>query len=245
MGPRGPAAEARPWPRAMKLQSEKEVIGFYLSDHPLAGLDKIYKIWVTTEIAGLKDEPADKRVVVAGLITSLREIISKKGSRMAFGQLEDLSGSVELIVFPEAFAKGEMALKADAPLLVGGNLKKENDSFKILVDRVAPLEEVLGKSKSMTLKIDSSMREKLSDLQHLLSRFPGKTGVEIEMQIELDLDGEAEQAEAAGTEASRRPVVKKTITMDVADPQGVMVTNAFFEDLHGLFGHTDFIEIRG
>lgn len=236
--------DAKPWPRALKLQNEKEVLGFYLSDHPLAGLDRIYKIWVTTEIAGLVNEPSDKRVVVAGLITSLREIISKKGSRMAFGQLEDLSGSVELIVFPEAFAKGEMALKADTPLLVGGNLKKENDSLKILVDRVAPLEEVLGKAKSMTLKIDASMREKLSDLHHLLSRFPGKTGVEIEMQVELDLEGETESAERIGSGSSKKPV-KRTITMDVADPQGVMVTNAFFEDLHGLFGHTDFIEIRG
>ena len=228
--------ETRPWPRAMKLQSEKEVIGFYLSDHPLAGLDKIYKIWVTTEISGLTKEPANKRVVIAGLMTSLREIISKKGSRMAFGQLEDLTGNVELIIFPEAFAKAEMALKSELPLLIGGDLKKENDSLKIMVDRVAPLEEVLGKSKSMTMKIDASMTDKLSDLHHLLSRFPGKTGVEIEMQIALDLDGE---------EGAAMQTVTRTVTMDVADPQGIMVTNAFFEDLHGLFGHTDFIEIRG
>ncbi len=234
--------ETRPWPRAMKLQSEKEVIGFYLSDHPLAGLDKIYKIWVTSEIAGLVNEASDKRVVIAGLVTSLREIISKKGSRMAFGQLEDLSGNVELIIFPEAFVKAEMALKSDLPLLVGGNLKKENDSIKILVDRVAPLEEVLSKSKSMTMKIDASMRDKLADLHHLLSRFPGKTGVEIEMQIELDLEDEGDREIAA---AGKRSSLKKTVTMDVADPQGIMVTNAFFEDLHGLFGHTDFIEIRG
>ena len=156
---------------------------------------------------------------------------------MAFGQLEDLSGNVELIVFPEAYAKGELALKSDMPLLVGGNLKKENDSFKILVDRVAPLEDVLGKSKSMTMKIDASMEPKLAELHALMARFPGKTGVELEMQIELDLEGETEAAEASA--------VRKTITMQVADPQGVLVTNAFFEDLHGLFGHTNFIEIRG
>ena len=135
-----------------------------------------------------------------------------------------------------------MALKSDLPLLVGGNLKKENDSIKILVDRVAPLEEVLGKSKSMTMRIDASMRDKLADLHHLLSRFPGKTGVEIEMQIELDLEDEGDREIAA---AGARSSLKKTVTMDVADPQGIMVTNALFEDLHGLFGHTDFVEIRG
>jgi DNA polymerase-3 subunit alpha len=227
--------QAKHWPRALKLQNEKEVLGFYLSDHPLSGLDRLYKIWITREIAGLNEEPADKRVVVAGLITSFREIISKKGSRMAFASLEDLSGNLELIVFPEAYVKGEMVLKSDQPLLVGGTLKKENDSLKILVDRVAPLEEVLGKSKSMTLRIDSSMHEKLSELQHLLTRFPGKTGVEIEMQVDIEVHKDQDQATQ----------MKKMVTMDVAEPGGILVTNALFEDLHGLFGRTDFVEIRG
>ena len=92
----------------------------------------------------------------------------------------------------------------------------------------------------MTMKIDASMTPKLGELQALMSRFPGKTGVELEMQIELDLEGETEAAQAAAV-----PGLRKTVTMQVADPQGIMVTNAFFEDLHGLFGHTNFIEIRG
>lgn len=224
----------RQWPRALKLQNEKEVLGFYLSDHPLTGLDKLFRIWVTREIAGLGQEPPDKRVVIAGLVTSFREIISKKGARMAFAGLEDLTGQIELIIFPEAYVKGELALKGDQPLLVGGQLKKENDSLKILVDRVALLEEVLGKSKAVTFKIDSSMTEKLPELQNLMSRFPGKTGVELQMEIEVDLD------EKQGSNS-----IKKMITMEVEEPKGIQVTNAFFEDLHGLFGQTDFVEIRG
>jgi DNA polymerase-3 subunit alpha len=224
----------RPWPRALKLQNEKEVLGFYLSDHPLTGLDKLFRIWVTREIAGLGQEPPDKRVVIAGLVTSFREIISKKGARMAFASLEDLTGQIELIIFPEAYVKGELALKGDQPLLVGGQLKKENDSLKILVDRVAPLEEVLGKSKAVTFKIDSTMTDKLPELQNLMSRFPGPTGVELQMEIEVDLD------EKQGSNS-----IKKMVTMEVEEPKGIQVTNAFFEDLHGLFGQTDFVEIRG
>lgn len=224
----------RQWPRALKLQNEKEVLGFYLSDHPLTGLDKLFRIWVTREIAGLGQEPPDKRVVVAGLVTSFREIISKKGARMAFASLEDLTGQIELIVFPEAYIKGELALKSDQPLLVGGQLKKENDSLKILVDRVAPLEEVLGKSKAVTFKIDSTMTEKLPELQILMARFPGPTGVELQMEIDVDL------SEEQGSNS-----IKKMVTMEVEEPKGIQVTNAFFEDLHGLFGQTDFVEIRG
>ncbi len=226
--------QRKQWPRALKLQNEKEVLGFYLSDHPLTGLDKLFRIWVTREIAGLGQEPPDKRVVIAGLVTSFREIISKKGARMAFASLEDLTGQVELIVFPEAYVKGELALKSDQPLLVGGQLKKENDSLKILVDRVAPLEEVLGKSKAVTFTIDSTMTDKLPELQSLMARFPGPTGVELQMEIEVDL------SEKQGSNP-----IKKMITMEVEEPKGIQVTNAFFEDLHGLFGQTDFVEIRG
>jgi DNA polymerase-3 subunit alpha len=224
----------RQWPRALKLQNEKEVLGFYLSDHPLTGLDKLFRIWVTREIAGLAQEPPDKRVVVAGLVTSFREIISKKGARMAFASLEDLTGQIELIIFPEAYVKGEIALKGDQPLLVGGQLKKENDSLKILVDRVAPLEDVLAKSKAITFKIDSTMTDKLPELQNLMARFPGSTGVELQMEIDVEL-----------SEKQGSNLIKKMVTMEVEEPKGIQVTNAFFEDLHGLFGQTDFVEIRG
>jgi DNA polymerase-3 subunit alpha len=226
----------RTWPRALKLQYEKEVLGFYLSDHPLAGLEKLFRIWVNCDIGKLSGESSDKRVVIAGLVTSFREIISKKGARMAFASLEDLSGQVELIVFPEAYVKGELALKSDQPLLVGGNLKKENDSLKIMVDRVAPLEEVLAKSKSMTIRLDESMCEKLEELKVLMARFPGTTGVELQLEVDVNADSSGN----AGSTSMR-----KVITMEVEDPKGIQVTNAFFEDLHGLFGQTDFVEIRG
>ena len=212
-----------PWPRAAKLQYEKEVLGFYLSDHPMAGLSTLVKIWTTCGIDKLIAQEPDRRVIVAGLITSLREIISKKGSRMAFAQLEDLSGSVELVIFPEAFAKNEMQLKTDQPVLVGGTLKRENDSAKIMVDRVGLLEEMLKKSKQMTFRIEPSMAERLDRLAELVGRYPGKTGVELELSL---------------------PDLSKTVTLNVLEPQGVNPSSEFFEGLHQLFGRTDFVEIR-
>ena len=212
-----------PWTRSAKLQYEKEVLGFYLSDHPMSGLTNLVKIWTTCEIAKLSQQEPDKRVVVAGLITSFREIISKKGSRMAFAQLEDLSGSVELIAFPEAYAKNEMQLKTDQPVLVGGTLKKEDDTVKIMIDRVGLIEEMLKKSKQMTFRIEPSMAERLDALAQLLNRFPGKTGIELEVEI---------------------PEIKKTVTLNVTEPGGVDPSQEFFEGLHQLFGRTDFVEIR-
>jgi DNA polymerase-3 subunit alpha len=212
-----------PWARALKLQYEKEVLGFYLSDHPMAGLSSLLKVWTSCTIEKLANREPDKRVVIAGLVTEFREIISKKGSRMAFARLEDLTGSVELVVFPEAYAKNEMQLKTDQPVLVGGNLKREGESSKIMVDRVGLVDEVMKKSKQMTFKIDGSMQTKLKNLSALCNRFPGKTSVELEIDL---------------------PDLRKTVTLGVLEPGGIDPSNAFFEDLHLIFGRTDFVEIK-
>ena len=211
------------WPRAAKLQYEKEVLGFYLSDHPMSGLSSLVKVWTNCTIDKLMSQEPEKRVVVAGLVTNLRELITKKGSRMAFGQVEDLGGSVELVIFPEAFAKNELQLKTDQPVLIGGTLKHENDAAKIMVDKVGLLEDIMKKSKSMTFKLESSMQKSLSDLEGLLAKHPGKTGVDLEIMI---------------------PDLGKLVTLNVLEPAGIDPSSAFFEGLHGLFGRTDFVEIR-
>jgi DNA polymerase-3 subunit alpha len=215
--------EIPPWTRALKLQYEKEVLGFYLSDHPMAGLSSLLKVWTSCTIDKLVEREPDKRVVVAGLITEFREIISKKGSRMAFARVEDLTDSVELVCFPEAYAKNELQLKTDQPVLVGGNLKREGESAKIMVDRVGLIEEVMKKSKQMTFKIDDTMLAQLKGLSLLCNRFPGKTNVDLEINL---------------------PDLRKTVTLGVLEPEGIDPSSAFFEDLHVLFGRTDFVEIK-
>ena len=216
-------ANSEPWGRGARLAYEKEVLGFYLSDHPLSGYTGLYKMWTTCTIDQLKTQDHKKRVVLAGLITSVRDLITKKGTRMAFAQLEDLTGQVELVVFPDVFVKAEAPLKSDLPVLLGGVLERDGEACKILVDRVGILEEVLRKSKHMTLKIDASMQDRLGLLSDVLKKFPGSTGVELEIEL---------------------PDLQKTVTMEVSEPLGIDPTQAFFENLHGLFGRTDFVQIR-
>lgn len=212
-----------PWSRALRLQNEKEVLGFYLSDHPMAGLSGLLRLWTNGSVQDLLNVESEKRVVVAGLITSVREIITKKGSRMAFAEIEDLSGAAELLVFPDAFAKHESELKSDQPVLVGGKLEKEGDKIKILVDRIGLLEDVLRKSKNMIFKIDSSMSSQLEPLGELFNKHPGATGVELEIDV---------------------PELHKRVLISVLEPNGIQPSGEFFEKLHTLFGRTDFVEIR-
>ncbi|UYL08249.1 DNA polymerase III subunit alpha [Bdellovibrio sp. SKB1291214] len=238
--------DVKPWSRTATLAYEKEVIGFYLSDHPLKGFDTLSEIFTNCKIIDLpaqmpavgspeweamqaakKDwknrDAAKKRVIVAGLITELRELITKKGTRMAFGKLEDLTGSVELVIFPDAFAKNGEMLKDERPMLIGGGLEVEEGVAKIMVDSVSPLEDILKKTKRMVFRLDRIPHEDYGRLQSLMKENPGPTAVSLEIDI---------------------PDVSRRVTMDVAEGSGVNVSNEFFEGVHSLFGRTDFIELR-
>ncbi len=215
--------EVTPWNRSARLAYEKEILGFYLSEHPLTGLGKLYRAWATCEIEGLKNVDNKKRVVLAGLITSQREIITRKGTRMAFAQLEDLTGSIELVIFPDVYKEAEKHLKEDHAVLLGGTLEKEGDSKKILVDKVARLEDILKKSKQAVFKIDGSMQPKMAELHKLLFQYPGATAIEILIDI---------------------PELEKMVTLDLEGHKGIDPSTEFFDQMQNLFGRTDFIELR-
>lgn len=238
--------DVKPWARTASLTYEKEVLGFYLSDHPLKGFDTLSELWTTCKVIDLpaqmpapgspeaealkaakKDwknrDAGKKRVVVAGLITELRELITKKGTRMAFGKVEDLTGSCELVIFPDSYARFEAQLREERPVLVGGGLEVEDGNAKIMVDTVSPLEDILKKTKRMVLRLDKIDPDDYSRLQSLMKEFPGTTSVSLEIEM---------------AELNRR------VLMEMEEAQGISVNNEFFEGVHSLFGRTDFIELR-
>jgi len=116
------------WPDKEKLQHEKEVIGFYLSAHPLDSYQSIIKrinlntfnksTYIIQQISG----PQEPIFIGCGLMRSHRIIFTKKGSRMAFVQLEDMSGTAEIILFPKTFAKVEQWLEEYTVFIVKGPL---------------------------------------------------------------------------------------------------------------------------
>ncbi|HEX4922690.1 MAG TPA: DNA polymerase III subunit alpha [Bdellovibrionales bacterium] len=211
------------WPKAQRLACEKEVLGFYLSDHPLSGLNHLLAPWTSGAIEDLKTLTNKQKVFVLGIIGSHRELITKKGTRMAFAALEDLTGSVELVVFPDAFAKFGHLLKGDGPVVIEGTLELEDEQAKIMAERIIPFEDSLKKFKKMVLKLDHEMEDRFEDLQQLLAKFPGDTSVSIELSLKDQ---------------------KRVVSLEVQEPAGVRPSHQFFEDLYGLFGQTDFVEVR-
>jgi DNA polymerase-3 subunit alpha len=146
LGSAGPALEPEPvdpamaeWATEERLSQEKEVLGFYLSGHPLRGVwDRAQSLGVVgTGQLGQAEDGA--RVLLCGLVSALREINTKNGNRMGFATIEDVEGSIEVTVFPELFRQSVGHLKSGSPLLVRGRVEGTVAARKLLADEIRPL----------------------------------------------------------------------------------------------------------
>ncbi|MBI5887108.1 MAG: DNA polymerase III subunit alpha [Deltaproteobacteria bacterium] len=180
------------WPEKERLQYEKETLGFYLSSHPLAGLKKELDAYATCSIADLMDRRADEEVTVGGIAAEIKEITTKKGDRMAFLRIEDLTGGVETVVFSDIYRKVSEMIASGAPLLVSGRLEKdeEKETVKITATGISLLEEakasgrkanplrgVKSKGTHITLKTDGLDAEKFFGLKKIMQENAGPSPV--------------------------------------------------------------------
>lgn len=121
-----------------KLSWEKELLGLYISDNPLSMFSS-YLQGFSIPLAQLGKHRGDDYVVVAGVVTTMKKIITRKGESMLFVKIEDKSGSVELLVFP-GLLKSTLELWQDSSLIIGrGRLSEKDADLKILLDQASPL----------------------------------------------------------------------------------------------------------
>jgi len=119
------------------LADEKELLGVYMSAHPLDLLSQ-YVDDRLTMLADIDASMENEQVQVAGVVNSLRTIATKKGDNMAFVQLEDLSGSIELVIFPRVYEEAKEILTEDALLLVRGKVDFRDERAKLIVEAIEP-----------------------------------------------------------------------------------------------------------
>lgn len=210
------------WPLSKKLQHEKQVVGFYVSGHPMDPWQKICEEWLgwsTERIKNYAEEKAQSQkgqqkasqmngpgdwaskepfgasrgrpqrpeIKISGLITEIREVMTKKGSRMAFGFLEDLKGKVEIVFFPESYVACQELLKrasteAEAILLTG-ELELGDEAPKVLVKSLEWTAEAHhGRVQQVIIKLaPSELRpDQLRELKRQFLQFRGKCPVRID-----------------------------------------------------------------
>jgi DNA polymerase III subunit alpha len=131
------------WPRDELLAAEKEVLGFYLSGHPLDEYRELAVRLRAVSASELATRPPASRVLLLGLVGQLTENATKSGNRMAFATLELVDGSVSLTVFPEPYRACAVALRHRGPVLVRGRIDDSDKGRVVLAEEVQPVDEAV------------------------------------------------------------------------------------------------------
>jgi len=187
------------WNEKERLAFEKETVGFYLTGHPLDNFHQEIMAVADSDLSGLAEWSDNQPVRVGGLIRDYKDHRSKKGERMAFATLEDRAGSVEVVIFPEAFARCGHLLTGDEPLIILGTVKQEENGAKIIAESLDSLGEARGKYTNgarISLKAEQLGRQKLEILKNKVREFHGSCPVSLTLHFngrgEVDIEPPAD-----------------------------------------------------
>ncbi|NTV51942.1 MAG: DNA polymerase III subunit alpha [Candidatus Firestonebacteria bacterium] len=159
----------------VRLQHEKEVLGFYFSGHPLAQFQELLATFRTARTVDLASRTEGKTEIVGGMVVGVRRSLTKRKEAMVRFSLEDLEGMVEVIVWPDLVGKHGAYLAKDAMLLVTGRVDRSGDESKLVAADIIPLEEAYARLTAavhVTLPATGG-QEQLEALKPLLLSQPG------------------------------------------------------------------------
>ncbi|RKX97640.1 MAG: DNA polymerase III subunit alpha [Spirochaetes bacterium] len=164
------------WSGSELLRLEKELLGFYVSGHPLDTYREIWNKTSNLDLNKIKRSSSDKPYTVLGMIKNVRNLVTRKGDRMAFAELEDFNGTVELTVFSRTYEKYGHLLVEDAILGVIGKVDLSRDKPQIKVDEIKVPDElkIIGVPEiHIELVDDEYSEEDLIDLRSFFQDIPG------------------------------------------------------------------------
>ena len=136
------AAPVPDYPPTEKLRLEKELVGFYLSDHPLKQLTAPAQLLAPIGLASLEDQPDKAKVSVITMLTEMRQVTTRKGDRMAVLKIEDLTGGCEAVVFPKSYARLSDHLMLEARLLIWASVDRRDDRIQLIIDDCRAIDDL-------------------------------------------------------------------------------------------------------
>jgi DNA polymerase-3 subunit alpha len=192
-----PAAE---FEKTELLAMEKESIGLFISAHPLKEVSVAMAAKIDYPLGRIAEARDQDRVVVGGIISQLKRLRTKKGDPMMFATLEDLEGSIELVIFGDTLQECGEAIEQDAVVLVKGKVDHKDRSRTCLivssVERFQPTSEELAKAEqeaakapasALRLRLDAAAlpASAIGELRDVLISFPGESEVVIHLKTSL------------------------------------------------------------
>jgi len=164
------------WDERQLLTFEKEALGFYITGHPLTKFEDLLDKFTNANTISLMEKNDGEIVRVGGIIINIKTIKTKKGDLMAFVTLEDQHGTIEIVVFSSTYAAIHELLVEDNAVIIHGQVKKDENSVKILADTLVPIEkaeETWTASIHFNLNKNKTEKDLLLRLNDILKRYPG------------------------------------------------------------------------
>ncbi len=172
--------EVKPWSESNMLAAEKELIGFYISGHPLIRHEWALNKFALKRVKDLQQLAAGERTRIGGMVVEIRKLFTKKEQKpMATFRIEGLGGSISAIIFPESFAEYGALIEDDATVMFGGIMMEEDSGdLKFQVLEIFPLEQAANlfcERVSLHLPEMSINEPGMDTLKETITEYPGNT----------------------------------------------------------------------
>jgi DNA polymerase III subunit alpha len=159
-----PKAEAvLDFPPQEKLRMEKELLGFYVSDHPLKSLRQAASLLSPINLSELQEQKENTKVCAVTMLNNVKKVTTKKGAKMAILQIEDLTAQVEAVVFPKTYERISDQLQVDVRLIVWGKVDRRDEQTQLIVENVEPVETV----KMVMVELNPQQARDIEELRRL------------------------------------------------------------------------------
>ncbi|MBT4499070.1 MAG: DNA polymerase III subunit alpha [Gemmatimonadetes bacterium] len=180
--------EVEEWNETDQLARERELLGFYISSHPLNPYLRDLKSFGTS-LSELENQQAGYQMRVGGLITRISKLHDRRGQPFAFITLEDMQGKGDVAFFSEVYAAHQELLEQDQVIMIEGRVTERNGRLSLQAEKAMPLEqarEQLTKAVNLSLPYEEVEREMLAELKRLCERYMG----DCELLLHLKNGGE-------------------------------------------------------
>jgi DNA polymerase-3 subunit alpha len=171
------------WEKPVLLTYEREMLGLYVSDHPLFGVEHVLAGAVDLPVSGLAECDDGRTVVVGGILSSVTRKMTKQGNPWALVTLEDLEGAVEVMFFPQSYVNAAVHLVEDAVVLVRGRVDKREDVPKIIANEITVPDLSVGPRGPVVVSIPTPRCTPpvVERFKEVLSSHPGTTDVHLQL----------------------------------------------------------------
>jgi DNA polymerase-3 subunit alpha len=176
--------EADPWAEHDRLSGEYSTLGYYVSGHPLSKYSDRLRELRAVGLGTVEGRKAGEEIAVAGIVVAIRQMRSRRGARWAILSLQDETGMVEVLVFPQSFSKLEAVLKSGAMLFIRGRVNVEDAGTRLAASDAKPIEDVAEPPVALIrvrLGRESVNDELLDSINEILAERPGVCSVEFEL----------------------------------------------------------------